>query len=111
MKRVLSSFAFRLGWRFAFPLSLSLAAGAGACQGSQPPAPPTKVEAVSAKPTVRLYVLSTVAGALEPCGCTKDQLGGVDHLAAYLQSQREEAPSRLLVGAGPMLFMEPEVKG
>ena len=34
-----------------------------------------------ALPTLRLYFVSGVAGALEPCGCVKDQLGGLDHPA------------------------------
>jgi hypothetical protein len=59
-------------------------------------------------PTLRLYVVSTAAGALEPCGCTKDQLGGVDHAAAFVRSQAKEAPHALVVGAGPMLFLDPK---
>lgn len=101
------------GTAFAIPfMALTAAAGVAACQGCQhPPPSPAVVADAATKPTLRLYVLSTVAGALEPCGCTKDQLGGVDHFAAYLQGQRDEAPAKLMVGAGPMLFMEPEVKG
>src|SRR5438477_10696274 len=36
-------------------------------------------------PSVRLYFVSDLAGALEPCGCTKDQLGGLDHAAAWMR--------------------------
>jgi hypothetical protein len=108
----------RRGYALLIPfVAISAAAFASACQGCKLPA----TAAVSAdadvdanananKPTVRLYVLSTVAGALEPCGCTKDQLGGIDHLAALIEAQRGEAPDRLVVGAGPMLFTDPEVK-
>jgi hypothetical protein len=56
-------------------------------------------------PTVRLYFVSDLAGALEPCGCTKDQLGGLDHAAAWLTSERPHAPSSALVLAGPTFFM------
>ncbi|MGK3984975.1 multiheme c-type cytochrome [Sorangium sp. So ce136] len=96
-------------------LAIAAAAGAAACQGCKVPATGAVVadadtEASATTPTVRLYVLSTVAGALEPCGCTKDQLGGIDHLAALIESQRDEAPNRLVVGAGPLLFADPEVK-
>lgn len=49
--------------------------------------------------------MSSVAGALEPCGCVKDMLGGADHAAAYLASQASVAPNALVLGAGPMLFM------
>lgn len=56
-------------------------------------------------PSLRIYVMSSVAGALEPCGCVKDMLGGADHAAAYLASQTGAAPNALVLGAGPMLFM------
>jgi 2',3'-cyclic-nucleotide 2'-phosphodiesterase (5'-nucleotidase family) len=103
------------GYAFWVPvMAIVAAAGLAACQGCKPP-PPGAADAGAAapatKPAVRLYVLSTVAGALEPCGCSKDQLGGVDHLAAFIANQRDEAPNQLVVGAGPMLFMEPTVEG
>jgi hypothetical protein len=89
------------------------AAGVAACQGCH--SSTTTVvsgpdQAAASKPTVRLYVMSTVAGALEPCGCSKDQLGGVDHLAAYVASQAAAAPASLAVGAGPMLFLDPRLR-
>jgi hypothetical protein len=59
-------------------------------------------------PTIRLYVVSTVAGALDPCGCTKDQLGGVDHAAAFIASEGKRAPHAVVVGAGPLLFQNPK---
>lgn len=95
----------------ALLVTIAAAFGVAACQGCQVPPLPSVVADAPSKPTVRLYLLSTVAGALEPCGCTKDQLGGVDHLAALLESQRSEAPTRLVLGAGPMLFIDPVVKG
>jgi hypothetical protein len=49
--------------------------------------------------------MSSVAGALEPCGCVKDMQGGADHAAAYIAAQSSAAPNSLVVGAGPMLFM------
>ncbi|MEI9952631.1 MAG: multiheme c-type cytochrome [Pseudomonadota bacterium] len=56
-------------------------------------------------PTVRLYLVSSPAGALEPCGCVKDMLGGADHLAAFVKSQAGDAPHSALLGAGPLFFM------
>src|SRR5689334_7453490 len=94
----------------ALLFSLVAAGGLAACQGCHTPPAVVQVDATSSSPTVRLYVTSTIAGALEPCGCSKDQLGGIDHLAAYMASQAGAAPSRLLVGAGPMLFMETKLK-
>jgi hypothetical protein len=65
----------------------------------------------AARPTVRLVLLSTLAGALEPCGCSKDQLGGADHFAAYLASQRASAEGLAVLGAGPLFFQEPRLEG
>lgn len=50
-----------------------------------------------------------MAGALEPCGCVKDMLGGADHFAALVRAESASAPRRLVLGAGPMLFMDPVV--
>ncbi len=58
---------------------------------------------------MRFYLVSSLAGALEPCGCVKDMLGGVDHFAALLQNDAAAAPRRLVLGAGPTLFMGPEL--
>lgn len=93
----------------ALCLALFASAGLVACQGcgqTSTNGPPETAEAVPKEPTVRLYVVSTVAGALEPCGCSKDMLGGIDHLAAYVADQAKEAPNSLVVGAGPLLFGE-----
>src|SRR5262245_30047207 len=87
---------------FALSLGLVAAASAGStgCKcGSEPS------RAAPGAPSLRLYVMSSVAGALEPCGCVKDMLGGADHAAAYIASQSGAAPSSLVVGAGPMLFL------
>jgi len=59
---------------------------------------------------VRIYVLSTLSGALEPCGCAKDQLGGLDHLAAFVRKGRREAPNSVMLAAGPLFFTEPVLK-
>lgn len=59
------------------------------------------------EPSVRLYLVSSLAGALEPCGCVKDMLGGADHFAALVHAESASAPRRLVLGAGPMLFMDP----
>src|SRR6185295_10883100 len=90
----------------ALAFAVLAAGGLAACQGCHTPPVAGQVEAASGKPTLRLYVMSTVAGALEPCGCSKDQLGGIDHLAAYITSQAAAAPNSMALGAGPLLFME-----
>jgi hypothetical protein len=62
-------------------------------------------------PTVRLYLMSSVAGALEPCGCSKNQLGGFDHVAALVASQKAFSPGALLAAAGPLFFPDPVPRG
>jgi 2',3'-cyclic-nucleotide 2'-phosphodiesterase (5'-nucleotidase family) len=62
-------------------------------------------------PSLRLYLVTDLAGALEPCGCTKDQLGGVDHFGAWIRQSRSTAPAAMLASAGPLFFMDPELEG
>jgi hypothetical protein len=88
----------------------SSAAGCGTGAGAPAPGDGAASAKVAEKATVRLVLLSTVAGALEPCGCSKDQLGGADHFAAYLASQRSSAESTLVLGAGPLFFQEPRLE-
>ena len=61
-------------------------------------------------PTVRLYVVSDPSGALEPCGCVKDQLGGIDHLASYVHGETLHAPAAAMISAGPLFFLDPTLK-
>ncbi len=83
--------------------------GLAACHGCHdagtkgPAAPPASATA----PTLRVYFVSDLAGAIEPCGCVKDQLGGLDHAAAWINAQKPDAPSSLLVAVGPTFFMDP----
>jgi cytochrome c554/c'-like protein len=58
-------------------------------------------------PTLRLYLVTDLAGALEPCGCTKDQLGGIDHFGAWIRQSSPGAPNSLVASAGPLFFMDP----
>jgi hypothetical protein len=94
---------------------LGAAVGLAACEGChRTPAPGTaSATATSAvgTPTLRIYAVSNLAGALEPCGCTKDQLGGVDHLAALLSRDRGAAKGSLLLAAGPTMFLDPKLEG
>lgn len=96
----------------ALALAVGLSAAVAACQGCQvgPSATPSgDPQAASGQPTVRLYAVSTLAGALEPCGCSKDQLGGIDHAAAFFDAEKAGAPNAWMVAAGPLFFMEPQL--
>lgn len=79
------------------------------CDRDKPAQRPSK-EAVAQKPTLRIYAVAGAAGAVEPCGCVKDMLGGVDHAAAWISSQKQVAPAAIVVGAGPMFFEDPHVE-
>jgi len=88
----------------------ALALGLAACEGCRSSrAPGTAVASVAANagaPTLRLYLATDVAGALEPCGCTRDQLGGLGHLGAWIKQSRVQAPASLLASVGPLFFMD-----
>jgi hypothetical protein len=84
--------------RFTLVVMCALLAGSCKCSHEAASLPPKT-------PTVRLYLVSSPAGALEPCGCVKDMLGGVDHLAAFVKNQSADAPHSALLGAGPVFFM------
>ena len=87
---------------------LLVASGFVACEGCRPSKTPDNAD--PGPPTVRLYVVSDLAGALEPCGCVKDQLGGLDHAAAWMAKERTKADGAILVAAGPLFFMDPILK-
>jgi hypothetical protein len=90
--------------RALFGICLAATFGFSACRRS-----PVEAAGSASTPTLRIYVASTVAGALEPCGCTKDMLGGVDHMAALVEREARDAPNTLVVAAGPLLFLNPKL--
>jgi hypothetical protein len=92
-------------------MALAAAAGLAACNGCRgtTQGDSAKTVATPAPPNLRIYLVSDLAGALEPCGCTKDQLGGIDHLAAFIAKDRTGARSSLLVAVGPTLFLDPKL--
>src|SRR6476469_374362 len=83
----------------------SLLISAAACNSCRP-----SKNAETQKPTLRLYLVSNMAGALEPCGCVKDQLGGLDHVAALMTQEKKNAPDAAFVAAGPTFFLDPSIK-
>lgn len=89
---------------------LTLAIGLAACEGCRSSAALQSGAHAAAgdvgAPTVRLYLVSDLAGALEPCGCTKDQLGGLDHFGAWVRRERTRTPAELVAAAGPLFFMD-----
>lgn len=96
--------ALALGTAAAFSCSVTNGQG-------NPPAASSAPEVKAEPPSVRLYLMSNVAGAIEPCGCSKDQLGGADHFAAYVNAQRASVKDAVILGAGPLFFQDPTLKG
>ncbi len=95
----------RLLGLFILLFAAAIGSGCNGCNSRNAKLPEAKQ-----KPTLRLYALGGAAGAIEPCGCVKDMLGGVDHAAAYVSKQARTLPGQLVVGAGPMLFSDPAIE-
>ena len=93
------------------------ALGLAACQGCRSTGTTTTTvpsagpAAEGAPPTLRLYLVTDLAGALEPCGCTKDQLGGLDHFGAWLKREQARVPASLVASSGPLFFMDDRLEG
>jgi hypothetical protein len=89
--------------------------GLAGCQGCRSSAAPSGHLRSTAgdvgPPTVRLYLVTDLAGALEPCGCTQDQLGGLDHFGAWVRRESSHAPAALTAAAGPLFFMDERLEG
>jgi hypothetical protein len=62
-------------------------------------------------PTARLWLVSDLAGALEPCGCVKDQLGGMDHFGALVAREKKQTKAQAVLAAGPLFFLDMELGG
>src|SRR5215467_5912161 len=96
--------------RLGIPIVLAAALVAcGGCRSTQMPQTGASAMPDPGPPTVRLYLVSNLAGALEPCGCTKDQLGGLDHFAAFVASERTRAAASVVASTGPLFFMDPKL--
>lgn len=67
-------------------------------------AEPSAGSGLAATPTLRLLVATDLDGVLEPCGCTRDQLGGIDRLAAAIAEERKDGVPSLLLTAGDVFF-------
>ena len=99
-----------MGRCYAWPARLRpfwLVGAASAC-GHVIHGPPA--ESMQPSPTLsRVTVLATgsVAGVIEPCGCVKDQLGGLDRFATAVKQSR--TGDGLLLTTGSLFFPRVEV--
>lgn len=90
--------------------TLAIAGGVAACEGCRPQGGGGAKPPDRETPSVRVYLVSDLAGGLEPCGCVKDQLGGLDHMAAWYNGERANVPSSVFVSAGPLFYLDPTLR-
>jgi hypothetical protein len=103
LTRVVGFFAF-----LSLFLGLAALCACEGCRtgGGEGNTPRSGPEAV---PAARLYLVSDLAGALEPCGCVKDQLGGMDKLGALVAAEKAKAKASGTLAAGPLFFLDLEL--
>jgi hypothetical protein len=107
-RHALRHIAFALAWPVL---------GLAACEGCRTPGASTAAvpsagpASNAASPTARLYLVTDLAGALEPCGCTKDQLGGLNHFGAWVKHEGGHAAQAAVASSGPLFFMDDHLEG
>src|SRR4051812_30508134 len=101
VQRFLAFFAFVSV--FVALATLCACEGCKSAGGADGGSPKSGAEAV---PAARLYIVSDLAGALEPCGCVKDQLGGMDHFGALVAAEKDKAKASIVRSSGPLFFMD-----
>ncbi len=82
--------------------ALLVALGLGACKRKTRDEGPGRVT---------ILYSGGVQGALEPCGCSPGQLGGVARAATLVKRVRGEGGAVILVDAGDLLFREDRLEG
>ncbi len=87
-------------------VSLTIAA-AGCSRRANGPAAESKSQG-SVPQRISVIATGSVAGFVEPCGCVKDQLGGLDRFATAVQKARASNPA-LLVEVGALFFPRAEL--
>lgn len=90
--------------------------GGASCSGNSGhtetvPTPPAIQHAELGTPDLRLLVVTDLKGYLEPCGCTRRPLGGIDRMAAQVASLRADGVPTVMVGAGDLFFEAPHGAG
>lgn len=84
--------------------SLAVLSACEGCRGT--PGGPAIAGESDVAPTARLFLISDLAGALEPCGCVKDQLGGMDHFGALVSGEKARPKGFATAAAGPLFFLD-----
>jgi hypothetical protein len=82
----------------------ALAASVVLSCGNGKRAPTSQTPPRDARPSLRLLVMTDVSGYLEPCGCQRRPLGGIDKAAARMRELRADGVPTLFVSAGNLFF-------
>ena len=101
---------------FSCLIMLVLTACSGGSASPPVPAPVTATEPSDEglpRPTLRLLVITDLEGYLEPCGCQRRPLGGIDRLATELTRARADGVPTLFLHSGDLFFdgLEHGVRG
>ena len=92
-------------------LTLLLWLSAAACKSGHYAPISAGTPSSEAPPTARLVFVTDLAGVVEPCGCTRNQLGGISHFAAWVTRERSRMPAMVIASAGPQFFTDPRLEG
>ena len=84
---------------------------AAACKGGHYAPVSAGTPSTETPPTARLVFVTDLAGVVEPCGCTRNQLGGISHFAAWIARERSRAAATVIASAGPQFFMNARLEG
>jgi 2',3'-cyclic-nucleotide 2'-phosphodiesterase (5'-nucleotidase family) len=84
--------------------ALAACTGARCDNGNKTPAVERSPANAGPKPDLRVLLLTDPRGYLEPCGCQKRPLGGLDKLATVVEKLKRDDIPMLLVGAGEFAF-------
>jgi hypothetical protein len=89
---------------YAFVFGVFVVAGLTGCDPKVPPTKKTqkadKKEPI--KSDLRLFVTTEMRGELEPCGCTREPLGGLPRLHGAIKTQRHGARQTALLTHGDL---------
>jgi len=75
-----------------------------ACGNGEQRPPASQAPPRPSKPSLRLIALTDPSGYLEPCGCQKRPLGGIDKAAARIAQLGADGVPALVVAAGDLFF-------
>src|SRR5690242_18891171 len=90
--------------------TMALLAACDGCRRGTGKGDGDSVTAEAGPAALRTTIVSDLDGALEPCGCQKDMLGGTYLFAALVAANRDKAKASAVITVGPTFFMDEVIK-